>query len=117
MSVTATKSESRIGEETEKLEDLLSKVVIETLKQVFKEDGAKVIWDSLGNKCHLRREDVVEKPDVFSAGLERLLGSGAWVIENLILENLYRKFGLKFREKEGYEFSGYVKELRKRFEG
>jgi len=117
MSVTAAKSESRIGEETEKLEDLLSKVVIETLKQVFKEDGAETVYAFIENNSHLKRKEIVEKPEVFSEGLGRILGSGGSVIESLILKNLYRKFGLKFREKEGYEFSDYVKELRKRFEG
>jgi len=39
------------------------------------------------------------------------------VIENLILKNLYSKLGLKFEEKEGYEFSDYIKELRKKLEG
>jgi len=114
MSVTAAKSESRIGEETEKLEDLLSKVVIETLKQVFKEDGANVIYNYIQNNSHLKLEKIAEKPEVFSAGLEKLLGSGAQVIEKLILKNLYRKLRLKFREKKSYEFPDYIKELRKR---
>ncbi len=39
------------------------------------------------------------------------------MIEKLILKNLYSKLELKLEEREGYEFSDYVKELRKRFEG
>jgi len=61
----------------------------------------------------LRRGEIAEKPEVFSAGLERLMVSAARVIEILILKNLYRRLGLAFEEKEGYEFSDYVKELRK----
>jgi hypothetical protein len=34
----------------------------------------------------------------------------------LILKSLYRKLGLEFEVKKGYEFSDYIKELRKRFE-
>jgi hypothetical protein len=114
MSVSAAKSESKIGEETKKLEVLLSKVVIETWKQVFKEDGAGIIYVFITNNSHLKLEEIAEKPEVFSAGLEKLLGSGATVIEKLILKELYCKLGLKFREKKGYEFSDYMKDLRRK---
>jgi len=96
----------------EKLDDLLFEVIDETMKEVFKEEGAKAIYNYLANNSHLKLEEIAEKPEVFSAGLERLLGSGASVIENLILKNLYRKLGLKFEEKKGYEFSDYIRELK-----
>lgn len=99
---------------TETLDDLLLKMVDATMKHVFTEAGTEVIYSYLGNSTNLKREEIAEKPEVFSAGLERLLGSGAPVIEILILKNLYRKLGLKFEAKKGYEFSDYVKELRKR---
>ncbi len=98
----------------EKLDNLLLKVVDETLKQVFREEGSRVIYDFLGNNCHLTREEVVEKPEVFSTGLKKVLGSGAPVIEKLILKKLYQKLRLEYEEKEGDEFSNYVKELRRR---
>ncbi len=101
----------------ETLDDLLLKVVDETMKQVFRETGTKVIYDFWENNYHSKREDIAEKPKIFSAALERLLGSGALVIEKLILKNLCSKLELKLEEREGYEFSDYVKELRKRFEG
>ena len=99
-------------EETGGVDDLLLIVADETLKQVFREKGAKVIYDYLENNAHLKPEEIAEKPEVFSAGLERLMVSAAQMIEKLILENLYGKLGLRFREKEGYEFSDYIKELR-----
>ena len=101
----------------ETLDDLLLKVLDETMKQVFRETGTKFIYNFLENNIYSKREDIAEKPEVFSAALERLLGSGARVIEKLILKNLYSKLRLKLEEKEGYEFSDYVKELKKRFEG
>jgi len=114
MSVSAAKSESKIDEETQKLDVLLSKVAIETLKQVFKEDGANTIFVFITNNSHLKLEEIAENLEVFSVALEKLLGSGAPVLEILILKNLYRKLRLKFVEKKGYEFSDYIKELRKR---
>jgi len=105
-------SKIEISEKAERLNDLVVNVADETLKQIFKEEGVKVIYDYLENNSHLKREEIAEKPKVFSGGLEGLLGSAAPVIENLILKNLHAKLGLKFREKKGYGFSDYVKELR-----
>jgi len=107
------KREGEIGEKKEKLDDLLLSAVDETMNHVFREAGTKVIYDYLENNSPLEREEIAEKPKVFSAGLERLLDSSAPVIEKMILKNLYSKLGLKFEEKKGYEFSDYVKELRK----
>ena len=103
----------RTVEKPGSLDDLLLSVVDETMKQVFREAGTKVIYDYLANNSHLKLEEIGEKPEAFSAGLERLMVSAARVVENLILKNLYRKLGLEFEEKEGYEFSDYIKELRK----
>lgn len=93
-------------------DDLLLNVVDETMKQTFGEACTKVIYDYLQNNSNLKREEIAEKTEVFSVGLERLLVSAAPVIENLILKNLYRKLDLKFEEKEDYRFSDHIKELR-----
>jgi hypothetical protein len=108
-----TKRKSRIS--GKKLADLLPSVIDETMKQVFREKSAQVISNYIGNNCHLKQEEIVEKSDAFSAGLERLLGSGAAVIEILILKNLYRRLELKFKEKKGHKFPDYINELKKKF--
>jgi hypothetical protein len=108
--VTAATKRLRTAGKRE-VDDLLLSVVDETMKQIFKEEGIRVIYGYLENNSHLKREEIAEKLKVFSAGLKRLLGSAAPVIEKLILKNLYSKVGLKFREKKGYGFSDYVKEL------
>lgn len=91
---------------------LFAETVDDTLKQIFKEDGARVIYEFLENQTCLRLEEVADKPKVFSASLERLMVSAARVIEKLILKNLYSRIGLKFEEKKGYDFSDYIRELR-----
>lgn len=91
---------------------LFAEAVDNTLKQIFKEDGTKVIYEFLENHSRLRLEEVADKPEVFSATLERLMVSAARVIEKMILKNLYRRLGLKFEEKPGYEFPDYIRELR-----
>jgi len=105
---------TQLRKELVRLDDLLLSAVDETLKQVFKEAGVKVIYSFIENKCHLKRDEIAKKPEAFSAGLERLLGSAAPVIEKAILESLFSKLGLEFVEKEGLEFSDYVRELRER---
>lgn len=98
----------------ETLDILLLEAIDEMLRQVFEENGTKVIYGFLGNNSHLKREEIAEKPQVFSASLKRLLGSGAPVIEDLILKSLYSKLESQFEERAGYEFADYVEELRKR---
>lgn len=101
----------------ETLDILLLKVVDKTMKQVFTETGTKVVYDFLENNSRLKREEIAKKPKIFSARMKKLLGSGALVVEKIILKNLYSKLELKLEEKEGYEFSDYIKELRKRLKG
>jgi hypothetical protein len=108
------KREDIIVKRMEKLDNLLLDVIDETLTSVFRELGAMFIYNYLANSAHLKREEIAEKPEVFSANFRILLSSGAQVIEKLILENLYSKLNLKFEEKGGHEFSDYIKELRER---
>ena len=64
----------------ETLDDLLPKMVDKTINHVFIEAGTAVIYDYLENDFHLKREEIAEKPEVFSAGLERLMISAAQII-------------------------------------
>ncbi len=101
-----------VVEERENWNVFFAEVVDETLKQIFKEEGAKAIYDFLMNNAHLELEEAAEKPEIFSANLKRLMVSAAQVIEQIILKNLYSRLGLKFKKKKGYEFPDYIRELR-----
>ena len=100
----------------ETLDNLLLETVDKTMKQVFTETGTKVIYDFLESNSHLKREEIAEKPKVFSTGIKKLLGSGGPVIEKIVLKNLYSALQLEFEEKEDYTFSDHVKELKGRCE-
>lgn len=102
-----------VMEKCENWNSFFAEVVDETLKQIFKKEGAKAIYKFLTNSANLRLEEAAEKPEVFSANLERLMVSAARVIEQIILKNLYSRLGLKFEEKNGYEFPDYIRELRR----
>ena len=98
--------------------ELLLNSVDEALMHLFNETAAKSIYTYMKGTCHLERKDIANKPDLFSASLEKLLGSGAFVIENLILKNLCSKLELEFAEREDYKFPDYIRKLKKaqRFE-
>ena len=101
-----------VVENRKELNIYFAEAVDDTLKQIFKEDGTKVIYEFLENNARLKLEEVADKPEIFSATLERLMVSAAHVIEKMILKKLYRRLRLKFEEKQGYEFSDYIRELR-----
>ena len=107
--------DTEIPEKMGSLEDLVIRVINKTLNQIFREEGANVIYNFLENKSHVKREDISSGTEAFSAGLRELLGSGAPVIEKSILKNLYHQLGLKFVQKRGHSFSDYIEELRERF--
>jgi hypothetical protein len=107
--------DTEIPQRTGSLGDLLIRVIDKTLNQIFREEGANVIYDFLENKSHVKREDVSSKTEAFSAGLRELLGSGAPVIEKVILKDVYHQLGLKFVQKRGNGFSDYIEELMERF--
>jgi len=94
--------------------DLLVQAIDETLNQIFREEGASAIYGFLENESQLKREDISSKTEAFSTGLRKLLGSGAPVIEDLILKNLCHQLDLKFAQKKGHSFSDYAKELTER---
>jgi hypothetical protein len=86
--------------------------VDEALKEVFKEEGIKVIYTFIEGNTQLTVKDLADKPEVFAKCFETLLSSSAKVIEEIILKKLYSKCGLKFKDKNDYKFSDYIKELK-----
>ena len=78
---------------------LFAEAIDDTLKQIFKEDGTRVIYEFLENHTCLKLEEVPDKPQVFSDSIERLMVSTARVVEKVILKNLYSRMELKFKEK------------------
>jgi hypothetical protein len=108
--------EKKDKEDNEELNNVLLEAIDETLKEVFKEIGANVIYNFLENSYHLNSEEIAEKSEIFANGLDSLLGSGASVVEKLILENLYHKLELEYEEKESLEFSNCIKKLRRKGE-
>jgi hypothetical protein len=112
-SLTGAETKGKINKRIGGLDGLLLEAVDETFTHVFREAGAKAVYKFIENNCHLKREEIAERPDVFSAGLEKLLGSGAPVLQDLILKKLRCKLELKSAERDPSDFADYIKELAK----
>jgi len=92
----------------EKFNKLLLKVIDEELKQIFGEAATLIIYNYLENNYSLKREEIPEKIEVFTRGLEEFLSSGAQVVQKIILQKLSSCFEVQCQVKEGYSFVDYV---------
>jgi hypothetical protein len=95
-------------------EDKIFKIIDSVLKQVFGEDATRFIYKYLEQRYALRQNDFSEKIDVFAKGLEECLSSGAFVVENKILEDLSSVYGsfntVEYKRKpERYDFANQMK--------
>jgi len=95
-------------------EDKIFKIIDSVLKQVFGDEATRFIYKYLEQRYALRESDFSEKIDVFPKGLEECLSSGAFVVENKILEDLSSVYG-SFntigyeRKSERYDFANQMK--------
>lgn len=97
-------------------EDKISKIVDRVLKGVFGEEATRLIYRYLESNHSLKRDEIPEKIDVFSKGLEEFLSSGAHVVEQKILDDIYSSYGLLRRLeleriKEEQDFVGQIRLL------
>jgi hypothetical protein len=90
MLVTIQTPQQRKLHEKEKLQKIIDKV----LTQIFGKDATLLIYGHLERKYALKPEEIAERLEVFSEGLEEYLGSGAFVVKKKILEDLYSNCGL-----------------------
>lgn len=87
-------------------------VIEKSLNEVFGETSTRLIYDYLERKHHLRRKDIPENLEAFFSAVDELYGFGAIFLERRVLNKLYSKMGLEFKEREGYSFSDYIGELK-----
>ncbi|MGQ9460319.1 MAG: hypothetical protein ACUVRA_03695 [Candidatus Bathyarchaeaceae archaeon] len=80
-----------------KYDDKALKAIDTTLRKIFGDEATRVIYRHLEKRYSLRKDEVVEKIDVFAKGLEEILRSGAYAIEKAILEDIYSSYGLTRR--------------------
>jgi len=84
------------------------------LKEILGETAASIVYEYLETNLSIKREEIPEKIEDFRRGLKKFLNTGAFVVEKMVLEKLYGSYGLKFEEKEQYDFEDYLNELRRK---
>lgn len=63
------------------------------------------------------RDEIAEKPKLFSKELESLFGDGAKIIETTMIRNLYRKLGIKHAKIGRLTFPEQIKKAWKEYLG
>ena len=77
----------------EKKEDKISTIIDSVLKQVFGEPATTLIYKHLQSRYSLSQSEFSARIDVFAKGLEDFLSSGAYPIENRILNEICSFYG------------------------
>jgi len=89
-------------------EDMFKKTIDEVLKNVFEDEVAKVILDCVGDGKESNLDEMVQS---LAEALPKILGSGAVIIQDLIVESLYSQCGQPLEWKKEYKFRDYVMDL------
>ncbi len=94
--------------------ELFLRTLDEVLTDVFSEKSVDEIFSTMENVYQLKKEDIPDNTHLLSKTLERIIGTGHLIIEDLVVENLYFKNGLDYENKKGYSFQDYIEELKNR---
>ncbi|MEM2971431.1 MAG: hypothetical protein QW270_03295 [Candidatus Bathyarchaeia archaeon] len=91
-------------------EKLVHETISDVLRQILGEKPAKIVVQCfMEEKFSLTcKSDIKKVEDI----LRKIFGASSVTIEIFVLKRLYSKFNLKFREKECYQFSDYLLELK-----
>jgi len=103
----------------EEFDEILLRVIDKTIRNVFGDRNAGIIYDYL-RKTGCPMPEIPTKPDEFSAGLRKILGSGrrqllgaAPILEETILEALCTELKIKADIEGATCFADRVKKLRR----
>lgn len=103
----------------EEFDELLLRVVDKTIRYVFGDINAGIIYDYLG-KSGCSMHEIPTKPNQFSVELRKILGSGrgqllgaAPILEETILEALCAELKIKVDMQSATCFADRIKKLRR----
>lgn len=89
----------------------LEKALIEAVDEgllTLGESGREVVYFRLRFSYAIGKEDIPSHPEIFIECLRSIFGSGAKAIEKVIIKSFYKRLGLKFVEKENFDFFEYL---------
>ena len=94
-------------DEEKNFEKIFMEAVDEAL-MVLGESGKHMVFFHLERSYSIKKDEIPKKPEAFITGLRKIFGSGATVLEKLILENLCSKLGLQYERKDDYTLVDYL---------
>ena len=105
-----------MAQQTRKKEDKICRIIDKVLNQVFGKEATLLIYRYLENNYSVKRDEISEKIDLFTKGLEDFLRTGAYAIERKILEDVYSSYGLLRRlelekAQQEYDFASQIRLL------
>ena len=110
MSLTIFQEESSTLAQS--FDDLLLDTIDNVFLQVFGDKIANNILFTLGKRSGLAREEIPWNIEKFRASLRELLGSGARVLERLVIKRLCSKLNMEYYETVPLNFAGNVGKLK-----
>jgi hypothetical protein len=87
--------------------ELVYKSVLSGLKEILGESG------SSSTIYYLKLEKGSFDPRVFHERFTEMFHAGATSIEKIIIKELFKSMGVQFKERQGYDFIGYVELAKK----
>ena len=83
--------------------EVLLSAVDDILNRVLGEESARLVDMYLKTVLFMGRKEIADKPEVFEAGLRKLLGEGAYDIMTNIVNTLYYKLGVKYTQQDSFK--------------
>lgn len=93
---------------------MLLVTINEVFSDIFSRRSVETIYRTMEDVYSLRREEIPGNMTRFSSALAGIVGKGHVIIEDLLVENLYVKKGVRYEPKKGYDTGDYIEELRSR---
>jgi hypothetical protein len=95
-------------------DDRISRIIDSVLIQVFGREATHLIYKHLERNYSVKRNEIAEKLELFTRGLEDFLKTGAYAIENKILEDIWSNYGSvrKMQLEKPRHTGSFVSEMR-----
>jgi len=93
-------------------EGLLVESMEEALKILLDDSAQHSFFSHLEKNCSLKRDEIGQRLDTFSAELGKVFGVASSRMEKLIVALLYSKLGLEYEEKKEYTLGDYINDAR-----
>ena len=98
-------------------ERILLKTINDVLLEIFGENAASIIYGYIEKNYSLNQQNITHNLQTFIKGLNDFLGSGARMVQIMILKELYSNFGFELEQiDDRRSFADYINELKCKLE-